>query len=439
MNKILQLLAYLALCLSAALIAWVNSFDSAVPGTYVNLVVPLLLGAFVAYILWMRWTDYLDCKSLAVRGDLAAMYDLAVFLKEVDVKTAIYWAEKSALRGHDPAEFLAGFLRYRAGLRDSLTFDFLLRAAKRGEEAAMRAVANCYKTGHGVLPSDRLAFEWRMRSALSGETQLEQAGDLFGGPKPKGWVPGYLLSRYAVGLCYLSGDGCAKNIVEGYAWLQLAAHEGLIVARQRMRSLDSSDLHEFRYLVQERSLALSLAIAKGQDLTPVAADGAVLPKPPSDSQATQLLLGRSRGLDASQSVSAWRAFLTVFLVGNLVAAIMTLGAKGDQRTPIRGEVYGVLYCSFLASAFVAASYGRKMHPAIHFLLLAVSSMLFSAAFAYWYSPSFVWTALGAVLAAQAFVLPVAVPLIHWRSTVSTVIFYALIVLHLLGLAVVFLR
>ena len=439
MKAILQLSLLSAVCFVASIIGLVNYFEPTNFRSYVYFVVPLLSGFFFFVLLVPHWTDYLKCKSLAERGDASAMYELSQLLGGFNRVAAIAWAERSASHGYHAADFLAGTLRYRSGLRNAHTFSYFLRAAERGEEAAMRAAADCYKHGHGVLPSDRLAFEWRFKSAISDGNSRHQDRELFGEEKPKDWVPGYLLSRYAVGMCYVKGVGCEKNLVEGYAWLQLAAHAGLIVARQRMKLLDGFDSHHFRLRVQDRSLVLHEALERGQKIEPVSPCDIGSRSPIGALQQGSDMEHRLSEAAVEQPVSAWRAFLSVFLVGNLAAGLLTLISKSAQHTPIRPEVYGMLFGSFFVSAIVGAIYGRRLHAAVNFLLLAVCNALVSAALAYWHSSAIIGSAIGVALAGSAIVLPVAIPLIHWRHKFADFVFYALIALHLLAVVTVLIR
>jgi TPR repeat protein len=378
---------------------------------------------------WDSWRDIQELRTKARKGDRVAMYWLAKALRETDMDGAMQWAEKGAALGDLDANFLAGYLRYGRGIRDQQTFDYFLVAAEKGAEPAMRAVADCYKLGHCVLPNDRLSFEWRFKSASnwSADFQSRHFGALDSVDPDK--APGYVCSRYAVGMCYLRGEGCEKNEVEGYAWLLLAARARHTGAINKVRELDRRKAFKLRALMHDRSLEIAKAFEKGTELVPIAATGTTVVSEANPATFGQAFDGSDSPEHAPEPVSAWRAFFTVFLSGNLLMAFLLLSAKSSDGSPIRSEAYGSLYAGFIAAAIMAAIYGRKLHPAFNFLLMAVTSIAASAALAFWSLSSMVGFVIGASLAAGSLVIPFSVILIHWRHPVSTFLFFVLIFIH----------
>ena len=378
---------------------------------------------------WDSWVDIQELRTKASKGDRDSMYWLAKALREIDMDGAMHWAEKGAALGDVDSNFLAGYLRYGRGIRDQQTFDYFLFAAEKGDEPAMRAVADCYKLGHCVLPNDRLSFEWRFKSASNWSADFQSrnfgALDIVDSVK----APGYVCSRYAVGMCYIRGEGCEKNEVEGYAWLLLAARARHTGAIKKVRELDRRKAFKLRAQMQDRSLEIAKAFERGTELVPIAAAGTTVAseaKPASIGQAVDDSVSPE---DAPEPVSAWRAFFTVFLSGNLLMAVLFVGARLSPGSSVTPELQAILFAGFLAAALVAAFYGRKLSPTLHFLLLAATAVVASAAFAYCGQPILVGYAIGASLAGGAIVLPLSIILMHWRHVVADYLFYGLIALH----------
>jgi TPR repeat protein len=405
--------------------------------TNINYWLYLLAASYGTYscvhLLWSMWTDIRMNRIKALQGDPKAMYELSLALRQTDTTDALYWAEKAASLGHCKSNFLAGFLRYGFGMHDQLTFDYFSFAAEKGSEPAMRALADCYKLGHCVLPNDRLSFEWRFKSASnwSADFQSRHFGALDSVDPDK--APGYVCSRYAVGMCYLRGEGCEKNEVEGYAWLLLAARARHTGAINKVRELDRRKAFKLRAQMHDRSLEIAKAFDKGTELVPIAATGTTTVSEAKPATVGQAFDGSDSPEDAPEPVSAWRAFFTVFLSGNLLMAFLLIGANSSDGSPIRPEVNGALYAGFIAAAVMAALYGRKLHPALNLLLLAVTSVAVASTLAFLGAPSMALSAAGASLATGALVIPGSVILIHWRHPVSTFLFYVLIFIHSIGL------
>jgi hypothetical protein len=387
---------------------------------------------FLIRLIWQSWQDIKECRAKANAGDRDAMYELSQLLLPTSRMSSLDWAEKAAALGHRVASFRAGYLRYGMGFRGRETFDYFLSAAERGHEPAMRAVADCYKLGHCVLPNDRLSFEWRFKSATSYEARFDPMCRPWQLEEEDGKAPGYVCSQDYVGMCYLRGEGCERNVVEAFAWFLLAARSKHSGAISMIRELDRRKAYKLRALMQDRSLQISNALEQGGVVEPGFVSPTDVPFSVVGGGQGDTSMTYPGGEPAQEPVSAWRAFFTVFLSGNLLMSFLLVASKSSGGSPIRPEINGPLYGGFIAAAIVAALYGRRLHPALDLLLLAATSVAAASTLAFWGSPSTVLTAAGAALAAGAIVIPGSVILIHWRHPISTYLFYALVVIHSIG-------
>ncbi len=387
---------------------------------------------FFLYAYWDEWCEIREFKLNARKGDPSAMYHLALALRETNLTGALNWAEKGAAKGHTGATFLAGYLRYGMGLRNDDTFDYFRRAAERGNEAAMRALADCYKLGHCVLPNDRLSFQWRLKSAADTYAFFVSSGVHEFEREERKAPPGNVCSQYAVGMSYLRGEGCEKSEVDGYAWLLLASTGGHAGALKRLRELDERKAYKLRAQMQDRCQQIRNAIENGGVIepyfvSPMATPSAIV----VPDQRVESVAEAAHDV-APEPVSAWRAFFAVLLTGNLIMAALFIGGRASPGSAIRPELYGALFVGFIAAALFAAFYGRKLSPFLHLFLMGLVSAAASAALTLWGAPSEVAAAIGASLACATIFLPVSLLLIHWRHVVSDFVFYGMIALHALG-------
>lgn len=382
---------------------------------------------------WDSWRDIQELRVKARKGDRDAMYWLAQALRETDMNGAIYWAEEGAAHGHRDSNFLAGYLRYGSGFRDQQTFHYFSAAAEKGSEPAMRALADCYKKGHCVLPNDRLSFNWRFKSASSADAYSEFKYESEFLKEERREPPGHVCSQYAVGISYLIGEGCVKDEVKGYAWLLLAARAGHADALKRVRELDRRKAYKLRALMQEKALEIRNSLEYGgvvePDFVSPTGDG----KSVTDSQWEPASASDTHVDSPPEPASAWRSFFTVFLAGNMLCSVLLFASKGERASVLPQDIYALMYFGFIAAALVAAFYGRKLTPLFHFLLLFAISVGASAGLACWGRPMLLGYAIGASLAGGAIVLPLSIILIHWRHAVADYLFYGLIALHGIGL------
>lgn len=397
----------------------------------------LLFGVVVATpvvlkAVWDSWRDIQELRVKARKGDRDSMYWLAEALRETDMDGAMFWAEKGAALGHRDANFLAGYLRYGRGIRDQQTLEYFVAAAEEGSEPAMRALADCYKLGHCVLPSDRLSFEWRFKSASNLDASFEFSNEHEYLTEQRKAPPGFVCSQYAVGVSYLTGEGCDKNEVEGYAWLLLAARAGHAAAARRIRAFDRRKDYKMRTMMQDRAAEIAQSIKMGDRLVPVTRQ-VHTPSAEVSKDEEDFISEAFFGSVEADPVSAWRAFFTVLLAGNLVMALLRLGREPSGSVMIPPYVFGALYGGIIAAGLVAAFYGRNQGPILNFMALATTFVAISAGLAFWGAPTLVGQVIGASLPIGAVVLPLSLFLIHWRHAVADYLFYALIVLHGIGL------
>jgi hypothetical protein len=385
---------------------------------------------------WDSWADIRELRAKASKGDRDSMYWLAEALRETDMDGAMYWAEKGAALGHRDANFLAGYLRYGRGIRDQQTLEYFVAAAEKGSEPAMRALADCYKLGHCVLPSDRLSFEWRFKSASNPDASFDFDNEHEYLKEQRKAPPGFVCSQHAVGVSYLAGEGCEKNEVEGYAWLLLAARAGHADAAKRIRAFDRRKDYKMRTMMQDRAAEIAQSMKMGDQLVPVTRQAYPQVGEVTEDEASfvsELFSGSAQ----SDPVSAWRAFFTVLLAGNLMMAVLISGAKVSGAVPIESNpLFGALYGGIIAAALVAAFYGRKTGPILHFLVLTSTFVAVSAGLAFWGAPAQVGQVMGASLPTGSVVLPLSLLLMHWRHAVADYIFYGLIAFHGIGLIIV---
>ena len=89
-------------------------------------------------------------------------------------------------------------------------------AANRGEAVAQCNLGVCYATGNGVEKDLVEAVRWYRKSA-------EQ---------------GYAVAQCFLGLCYANGDGVEKDLVEAVRWYRKSAEQGLSNAKLALEGVD---------------------------------------------------------------------------------------------------------------------------------------------------------------------------------------------------------
>ena len=120
------------------------------------------------------------------------------------------------------------------------------RAADEGSAEAEFASGEMYRSGDGVSADDRKAFEWYRKAANRGLAEAQRE----------------------IGDMYLNGEGAPKRLVEGLAWLYVAAVQepeaaeiGVQEAEKRMTEGEISKAQclsrEYLARISQRSSCLS--------------------------------------------------------------------------------------------------------------------------------------------------------------------------------------
>ena len=149
-------------------------------------------------------------------GSPRAQYYMGEYLSQgngvdVDYEEAVKWYRKSAEQSYILAEWeLANCYYYGDGVtrnyEEALKWYRRFYDHENGREAEMM-IGLCYLNGHGVKKDGKKGAEWLLKAAKNGDDQ----------------------AMFYIGECYLSGNGVAKDHKEAFKWLKKAAlngHEG---------------------------------------------------------------------------------------------------------------------------------------------------------------------------------------------------------------------
>lgn len=151
-------------------------------------------------------------RSLAVSGDPAAQYELAVRyadgkLLARDLKLSKEWFEKAAAKGVVPAQYRLGAM-YERGIginKDPAQAKvWYQRAADAGNARAMHNLAVLFADGAGGSPDYASAIVWFRKAAELGVRD----------------------SEFNLAILYARGMGTPVNMVESYLWFSAAAAQG---------------------------------------------------------------------------------------------------------------------------------------------------------------------------------------------------------------------
>ena len=130
-------------------------------------------------------------------------------------KGALKRARETFLRGahlgHAGAQYNYGAmcLLGRGGRRDHPeAARWFRKAAEQGRAAAQSNLAGMYAIGLGVSEDSGAAFQLMLRAANAGDP----------------------VAQFNVGNLYAAGDGVTEDLVEAYAWVTLAAAQGVVEA-----------------------------------------------------------------------------------------------------------------------------------------------------------------------------------------------------------------
>lgn len=372
----------------------------------------LLYVWFSNYIVWLEWNSVKTLRISAQNGNVQDMCDLSGKLMDFNKTEAHHWALKAEGQGSRRGAFLLGYILYGEGNYE-IAFMHFMRAAEKDYEPAYRAIADCYKTGNGVLANDRLALEWRIKSASVAEDTFMLDND-----SEPNIAPPPVRSRFIVGMAYIKGEGCNINLVEGYAWLIIASNSKHTGALKMTKLLNREGNNDLKRRAQDRALEISECIAKGIPIT----------NKPDESNTHPL-----NGNDKNSEIPAWRTFLTVILTSNLFFTILLLGSPNSilRKNPI---VHGALFFGFLISAIFISTVCRNKSIVWKTSITLSSFFVSSALITYLNSPEYVTLVIGAGIPSAAFVFIPSFILINWKHLVSDIIFYILITIHVVGLS-----
>jgi TPR repeat protein len=149
-----------------------------------------------------------NLKLLAEQGNANAQYALGYGLLmgqglAKDQVEAVKWFRKAADQDNVPAQVYLG-LCYSNGAgvaKDEVAaVKWFRKAADQGNADAQAALGVCYNKGEGVNQDDAEAIKWHQKAADQGNAK----------------------AQYNLGLQYFLGHGVPKNLVEAYAYINLA-------------------------------------------------------------------------------------------------------------------------------------------------------------------------------------------------------------------------
>ncbi len=206
-----------ALAIAFGLMLWIS------PAAAAN-----VASAWQAYLAGQHATALAALRPLAEKGDAAAQFYLGTLYCDGlavarDYREAALWLTRSAEQGHADAQFTLGFLYYNGAASEAGTLQpspdaaahWLALAASRGIPMAQYLMGRMYQEGYGVMKDDAKALSYAKSAAEHGIVGAQfLAGALLGN------------RRHA-----------ARDWVEAYAWLELAARRGHPAARQNLEQI----------------------------------------------------------------------------------------------------------------------------------------------------------------------------------------------------------
>ena len=113
--------------------------------------------------------------SEALRGTVAAQFELAVILEEQDLELATAWYQKAAQQGHTEAAFRAGLLCLKSELRrQPEAVYWLSQAANAGHLSAQYNLGLVHEKGLGVKVDPEEALKWHRIAARQGHAAAKE-------------------------------------------------------------------------------------------------------------------------------------------------------------------------------------------------------------------------------------------------------------------------
>jgi len=192
--------------------------------------------------------------------------------------------------------------------------------AERGNPRALYNMATLYRRGLGVEKDRERGRSLLTRSAEAGfaEAQYLLAALIMREEKPsetdrqaaaQWWLTaarqGHTLSQYRLGLLYWNGEAVARDLLRGYAWMRLAAQDGLddaTSALETMKSYLGEDQREKAEALQGQLLDQAPAAERSAPAARTAAS-----QEPADAAEKSAGAGASKGGAPTEPETAERA------------------------------------------------------------------------------------------------------------------------------------
>ena len=267
------------------------------------------------------------------------------------------------------ADVQAGVDAYNAG-DYKRAIDEWMPAAARNDADALFNLGQVYRLGKGVKPDLAVAEDYYKRAAALGHIvaegnlgalYLDTEGALFDPKKGIEWLQkasyrGNMLSRYMLGVIYFNGQYVPTDYVEAYAWISLAAGQGLPDAVKAEQTIVS------QMSLQEISSGKLRAEALAKDSEKVMAETAA-------QQASRTAVGEPEATPASPSPSQpVREAAVDEKTGQWVNPDKQPAVKADDKTSALGDRpidgFGIQLASLRSEDGARATWKRLLaaHP-----------------------------------------------------------------------------
>ena len=179
-------------------------------------------------------------RTSANSGDTGAMVRLAeLYMKgdvvELDKEEAVKWYRKGAELGNETAQYeLATCYHNGNGVEEDQeeSARWMLKAAEKGSDRGVQwAMGRYYQEGWGVEKNQVEAVKWFERSAKKG----------------------FSLAKYYLAMCYMNGEGVAKDEAKGEELLKDAADAGCKAANDEVARIEKEREEQARKLAEEKA------------------------------------------------------------------------------------------------------------------------------------------------------------------------------------------
>ena len=219
-------------------------------------------------------------RKAAERGFAEAQYNLGVMYGmgrgvAEDNGRAVAWYRKAAEQGHAGAQYNLGVM-YANGEGvaedDRQAVSWYRKAAEQDFPEAQYNLGVIYANGEGVPKDDRQAASWYRKAAEQGYAEAQLSLGLLyydgrgGVPKDvsqaavwfhKAAEQGDTIGQYILGVLYATGAGVPLDLIQSYAWLNLAAAGGHESAEDIRTTLQEDMTHS--QIIEAQRLGRELA------------------------------------------------------------------------------------------------------------------------------------------------------------------------------------